>query len=500
MDDTTDPLGGSDSTQLPVPRTGEDGKPVYDQEFFLALARRGKDERQRKDEWNRWRESNPDIAVTFKGIDFRKDAIGFAGFRFGDLADFTGALFGRGANFSGSIFGDGSKFSSTEFGDVTNFSGAVFGRETNFSGAGFGDGVNFSRATFEYGAKLSRAKFGFGADFSNVTFWHGADLSGAIFGYYTKFACARFGNEVVFSRATFEGDVDFSAFSREQAETDAMVRPELRSTAAGPDNFLAVSFSRARFLGFANFSGRKFNGRCDLTGARFYQPPSFEACDRLDRLDLYGAKIRFMNRPAIQTRGWTTVSEIANRLRRLRGIAEITKNHDLERDLYIEERKAERGILLAHFWNEGWISLLKPELYGHGLWIAVMGFYWLLADYGRSFVRPLAVLVISVPLFWWAYSTVLTPNGRPDDFRRAALAFAISNALPFVGALALERDVKLTLICGDRSFDAEKARLNNTPMCVPEPGYQVLAILQSIFSALCIFFAGLALRNYFKLR
>jgi hypothetical protein len=36
----------------------------------------------------------------------------------------------------------------------------------------------------------------------------------------------------------------------------------------------------------------------------------------------------------------------------------------------------------------------------------------------------------------------------------------------------------------------------------PIPGrrFQLLALGQSIFSALCIFFAGLALRNYFKLR
>jgi hypothetical protein len=35
-------------------------------------------------------------------------------------------------------------------------------------------------------------------------------------------------------------------------------------------------------------------------------------------------------------------------LRALRKIAEETKNHDLERDLYIEERKAERGV----YWRQ----------------------------------------------------------------------------------------------------------------------------------------------------
>jgi deoxyribodipyrimidine photolyase len=36
--------------------------------------------------------------------------------------------------------------------------------------------------------------------------------------------------------------------------------------------------------------------------------------------------------------------KIPVRLRAIRKIVEETKNHDLERDLYIEERKAERGV------------------------------------------------------------------------------------------------------------------------------------------------------------
>jgi hypothetical protein len=54
---------------IPVPRTGEDGKPIYDQEFFLVLARHG------RDVWNRWRAENPGIkrirtTVLEMGLDF----------------------------------------------------------------------------------------------------------------------------------------------------------------------------------------------------------------------------------------------------------------------------------------------------------------------------------------------------------------------------------------------------------------------------------------------
>jgi hypothetical protein len=60
---------------------------AHDQEFFLGLAAK------RKEEWNTWRHANKDVRVTFKGIDFSfapKDEIDFSGFEFGDHADFSG--------------------------------------------------------------------------------------------------------------------------------------------------------------------------------------------------------------------------------------------------------------------------------------------------------------------------------------------------------------------------------------------------------------------------
>ena len=90
---------------------------------------------------------------------------------------------------------------------------------------------------------------------------------------------------------------------------------------------------------------------------------------------------------------WTS-DAIPVRLRAFRKIAEETKNHDLERDLYIEERKAERGVYLRQRWDalkkEGWKNWPRNagRLAIHGFWIFVMGLYWALADYGRNFVVP----------------------------------------------------------------------------------------------------------------
>ena len=66
---------------------GHEPTKKYDQEFFLALAAKG------KDAWNAWRRdpANKDVHVTFAGIDFSeapKDQIDFSGFEFGQPCGF----------------------------------------------------------------------------------------------------------------------------------------------------------------------------------------------------------------------------------------------------------------------------------------------------------------------------------------------------------------------------------------------------------------------------
>jgi hypothetical protein len=155
--------------KLPVPRRGEDGKPVYDQDFFLTLARGG------KDVWNHWRDINPDADVTFEGINFNESetenaSINLIGFRLGPYANFRACRFGHAVNLSGATFGDGAKLSGATFGVGADLSGATFKRRANLSGATFGHRANFSGATFEGEADLSGAIFEHWANFSGVTF------------------------------------------------------------------------------------------------------------------------------------------------------------------------------------------------------------------------------------------------------------------------------------------------------------------------------------------
>ena len=576
----------------------------YDQEFFLALAAKG------KDAWNAWQHDRA-VRVTFAGVDFSeapKDQIDFSGFEFGHHANFSkckwrgaewrecednretftfgracftsatfghgarfySAAFGNGADFSGvkldhdasfpnAVFGHGAFFEGTAFGNRASFDSAAFGTGANFNGAAFGDEASFKGATLGdhaifVGATLGDhaiflgATLGDHANFGGAAFGNHANFTGATFGGQTYFSGAAFGWETNFADIIFKNRVEFTGRSDAQwIKVLEAVSPRMALTAverqryekswqlydSGPQRFSKISFARARFYGEATFSGRSFERAANFTQTRFYSPPNFDAATNVANIDFAGAYIGFVTtgkRP--WTQYWATDSQIPLRLRALRKIAEETKNHDLERDLYIEERKAERGVYLnqllerdeldkklraiadqkKHVWlewrlqrrarNAHWLGLLaKPSqaarLIAHLLWIAVMGVYWALADYGRSFVRPLAALIMSGFVFYWGYGKVLAPlmpqPGTLDaaKYERAVGVLALGNTVPFVGPLTIDSKVKEFLFCPCR---------NCLDTLIPPEGYQWLVLGQNLFSITCVFFIGLALRNYFRIK
>jgi hypothetical protein len=295
-------------------------------------------------------------------------------------------------------------------------------------------------------------------------------------------------------------------------------------------SFLSISFANARFNGEADFSGRTFEVHADFTNARFYYPPDFDAVNNTARIDFTGAHIGFVP-PG--KRAWTKDSKVPLRLRALRKIAEDTKNHDLERDLYIEERKAERGVRCRLLWDElkkapkelkktlegideqqreVWsnsrhkararnahvlgIAAKIAQLILHILWIAVMFLYWALSNYGRNFLVPAIWLGLSVPFFEWRYTEVLArlmaKAPDVDKYKQAVGMLAHGNAVPFVGPLTIDAGIKEILFCPDKAASCLPP--------IPPEGFQFLVIAQNIVSIILVFFIGLALRNYFKIK
>ncbi|MGH6846961.1 MAG: hypothetical protein ACREC0_05855 [Methylocella sp.] len=132
----------------------------------------------------------------------------------------------------------------------------------------------------------------------------------------------------------------------------------------------------------------------------------------------------------------------------------------------------------------------------HLLWLAVMGVYWLLAGYGRSFALPASWLALSVSIFHSGYDKVLAPLmheaglANADRYNHAVWMLALGNTVPFVGPLTIDAEIKKFLFCP--GFDP----------CLPIPpeGYQLLVLGQNLLSITLVFFIGLALRNYFKIK
>ena len=173
------PSGGEPAP--PAPRIGADGKPIYDQEFFLKLALRG------KEVWNCWRAERY-ISVTFKGVDFREPAnavIDFSGFRFGDEANFSGATFGDGADF----FGKGAKFSGATFRGSVRFNASegkkaksdMFGM--NFEDVKFAGTADFSGRKAIRRLDFTRARFNQPPIFDGCEGKHLLDFYGARIGF-----------------------------------------------------------------------------------------------------------------------------------------------------------------------------------------------------------------------------------------------------------------------------------------------------------------------------
>jgi len=496
----------------------------YDQEFFISLALK------RKDAWNDWRRANKGVPVTFAGIDFRKspsDKINFEGFELGDHADFsgcnwagvewkqvpeecntfepgrarfTGSVFGSKANFQRTTFGAGADFSGASFGDDAFFHSVVFAEWAFFKGTTFGKFTVFSHAAFGNNALFTRAIFGDYVIFGHANFGDEAIFTGVAFGDEVNFNAAIFGDQANFADAEFRGKTNFTgaAFGDAANFTGAVFRAEAKfdktrfagSVAFNRERapFVNISFADTRFEGEANFSGRSFEQTANFTGARFYYPPDFDSVPNAGKIDFTGAHVRFVP-PNTWWPHWTEDSKIPVRLRAFRKIAEETKNHDLERDLYIEERKAERGI----YWR--W-PRNAAHFFAHCLWMIVMGFYWALADYGRSFIQPAAWLIASVFFFDWRYTEDLTPlmAKAPDveKYKQALGMLALGNAVPFVGPLTIDTKIKEFLFCAGEIAD------KCTP--IPPEGFQFLVIFQNLFSIICVFFIGLALRNYFRIK
>ena len=78
-----------------------------------------------------------------------------------------------------------------------------------------------------------------------------------------------------------------------------------------------------------------------------------------------------------------------------------------------------------------------------------------------------------------------------EKYNHAVWMLAFGNAVPFVGPLTIDADIKKFLFCP--SFGALSCPFHRK-------AFNGWVVFQNLFSITCVFFIGLALRNYFKIK
>lgn len=454
--------------------------------------------------------------ASFRGATFG-NAASFERTLFGDDAEFDDAVFGDNACFDDAIFGNNARFNNatfegnarfgTKFGDDDRF-GAKFGGKASFNDAKFNNVATFESASFEGDARFTGAAFGAGARFNEATFGSDAQFGRTIFGDGARFDKAAFGADARFDRATFKGTAIFDAARRERELVEFSKSPHFSSRFEAYEapnssenlnlgsSFRSVCFSHARFLGVASFVDRDFKGEADFTNAIFDVPPDFRSAKARENMDWTRVQFKFGWYPTvghirIPVRGWTTHTDTVARLRRLRGIANEIRAVDAERDLFVLERLAERGI----FWRDWWRGGLLTRLNGwfRPLTATILMFlYRYSSNFGRSALLP----VIWLGIFSWGFYRLylilyLSLIERPlfVPVRRALFDLTFVSAVPF-GSTA--RPAFQSVI--QKLFQSESGLL-----VIPWQ-FHAASAAQGIINVMLVFLLGLALRNYYKFR
>jgi uncharacterized protein YjbI with pentapeptide repeats len=514
---------------------------------------------------------SPAGAALFHGAVFGTDT-NFRSAWFGAGARFDGAVFGKSTSFVDAVFAGPSDFTSAVFGSAT-FYGARFGNGTSFAGVLFVDDSSFDEAVFGENAQFGGASFG-RVSFPCSTFGHEPVFDNAVFSALVQFNHAAFGDGARFRGAAFEGPAcfDWAEFGdcasfeardprafNEAAKTGAASLPESyrelyldRARAADPTKFQEISFCGARFgsQDFRRYAGERvilmilrwprrllqwerlprgpgspgasFDGRtlprfCDFSRARFDQPPSFDDVRQADNLDLAGAVFSFRAPTWPRWRYWTTETATATRLRRLRKLASEIHARDAERDFFVLERMAERGIAWSAWrdqvlrqwdfhrrirvaavertrrprWRRGlaWLRRAATSAWfalrgaGHPAVLTALTFcYRFLSDFGRSVVLPTFWLVVSLFAFGFWYGTYVT-GGLSSKTAKVLATFTLANAFPFLNV-------------SRQAFEGSAAALFPS---VPE-SLHAIVLVHGLVSAVLLFLIILALRNHFQIR
>jgi uncharacterized protein YjbI with pentapeptide repeats len=432
------------------------------------------------------------------------------------------------ANFAGATFRDMARFDSATFRGMANFAGATFRDVARFDSATFRGEADFASTTFRGWAEFDGATFRGEARFASTTFRGWAEFDGATFRGIARFASATFRGITRFTDATFRGIARFdgATFRGWAGFTDATFRGEARFDGA---TFRGIArFDSATFRGEADFDGATFRGEARFDGATFrgiarfdsatfrgeadFQRDAFESRTDFARAKFKGDVPDFRDRSFPHATDWRDATwpdpktlddpeDAKERYAALRHAMEEAGRFEHARDFFARQLACRRM-------RADWPERLAIDAY-----VA-------LSDVGRSVVRPLAAWTLALLVAWFLQAAFLQPKEWPGPgaFAFDTVALALGGAV-VVGSPVFDprRSNALELELGEALFAdfgcgtaapaavcAEVAAVGPEGAFMPKPraipdAMKLVQLLHTAFSALCLFLAGLGLRNWLRI-
>ncbi len=431
----------------------------------------------------------------------------FNGTTFSGDADFEGATFSGRADFERATFSERADFKSAIFSEEANFEGTIFSGMTYFGRTILNGGIDFKGVTFSGGANFGGAAFNRWANLGGVTFSGRGDFKGVIFSEWTNFGSAIFSGRTNFENATFSEEAYFggASFSEDLLSQRAVFFAE-----ACWDNIVfhkTVNFSESYFLEESSFENSSFEAFANFDHVHFGIEKNTEKPDGFDK---WGEGLQGKYNNSIVSRetqttpnfrgavfnlspnlGYTHVAaprltrnligmigavinihdykiidvDAGSKLRRLQELAAQGHHHLAEKRFFRAELLARRG-------HE---AKTRRE-------IAMINSFEVFSKCGLSFLRPFGWWVAVSLLFAWGYSEMSgIANFSLEDYGHL-FNYTLSNSTPILGVIKSGDTDAMRVLFGESS-----------------PFLTVLNGAHNIISTIFLFFALLAVRNYFKL-
>jgi len=303
----------------------------------------------------------------------------------------------------------------------------------------------------------------YGIDLLHIRFPDHFLAAGYIFPFQVNFSGSEFNDSAGFSDGVFFADVFFTSvvFARWAHFEGTRFHGRADFSGAECRYIEASSFAGATFEGETSFERVAFRGEINFNKTSFKDETSFEDASFVFAPKFFEAKLfegtvwRGVKWPLPSAKYYA--GKYLDAYERLKMEMERLKKHEAELDFFALELQCKRTLL-------GGIAGFPITLYG------------LFCDYGRSYGRPLAGLVLTVLLgaiVMWACP------GQPASFSEIA-ALALANTFAVLG---FRREF----------FDPEVLKAMT-------PWLKAAGAAQMTFGMIFLFFFALAIRNRFRMK